>query len=53
MKALVYTANEEMTYREEPDPQAQAGEALIAIARCGAEAGRHSLGGGFEGQQKE
>jgi 2-desacetyl-2-hydroxyethyl bacteriochlorophyllide A dehydrogenase len=35
MKALVYTANEEMTYREEPEPQAQAGEALIAIESVG------------------
>jgi 2-desacetyl-2-hydroxyethyl bacteriochlorophyllide A dehydrogenase len=35
MKALVYTANPEMTYREEPEPQAQAGEALIAIESVG------------------
>jgi 2-desacetyl-2-hydroxyethyl bacteriochlorophyllide A dehydrogenase len=35
MKALVYTANQEMTYREEPEPQAQAGDALIAIESVG------------------
>jgi 2-desacetyl-2-hydroxyethyl bacteriochlorophyllide A dehydrogenase len=35
MKALVYTANEEMTYRDEPEPQAQSGEALIAIESVG------------------
>ena len=29
MKALVYTANEEMTYRDEPEPVAQAGQAYI------------------------
>ena len=26
MKALVYTANEEMTYRDEPEPSAEPGE---------------------------
>ena len=35
MKALVYTANEEMTYRDEPDPQAAPGDALIAIESVG------------------
>jgi 2-desacetyl-2-hydroxyethyl bacteriochlorophyllide A dehydrogenase len=35
MKALVYTANEEMTYRDEPEPVAQAGDALIAIESVG------------------
>jgi len=35
MKALVYTANEEMTYRDEPEPQAQAGDALVAIESVG------------------
>ncbi|HKJ52423.1 MAG TPA: galactitol-1-phosphate 5-dehydrogenase, partial [Gammaproteobacteria bacterium] len=35
MKALVYTANEEMTYRDEPEPSPQAGEALVAIESVG------------------
>ncbi len=35
MKALVYTANEEMTYRDEPEPQAAPGDALIAIESVG------------------
>jgi len=35
MKALVYTANEEMTYRDEPEPVAQAGDALIAVESVG------------------
>ena len=35
MKALVYTANEEMTYRDEPAPQPGAGEALVAIHSVG------------------
>lgn len=35
MKALVYTANREMTYREEPEPVATNGDALIAIHSVG------------------
>lgn len=35
MKALVYTANEEMTFRDEPEPQPQDGDALIAIESVG------------------
>lgn len=35
MKALVYTANEEMTYRDEPEPSAEPGEALVAIESVG------------------
>ena len=35
MKALVYTANEEMTYRDEPEPDAAPGDALIAIEAVG------------------
>jgi alcohol dehydrogenase len=35
MKALVYTANEEMTYRDEPEPVAQPGDALVAIEAVG------------------
>ena len=35
MKALVYTANEEMTYRDEPEPQVQSGDALVAIESVG------------------
>ncbi|MCP4765096.1 MAG: alcohol dehydrogenase catalytic domain-containing protein [Gammaproteobacteria bacterium] len=35
MKALVYTANEEMTYREEPEPTARSGDSLIAIEAVG------------------
>lgn len=35
MKALVYTANEEMTFREEPNPVPAQGDALIAIESVG------------------
>jgi len=35
MKALVYTANEEMTYRDEPEPTAQAGDSLVEIEAVG------------------
>jgi len=35
MKALVYTANREMTYRDEPEPQPQPGDALVAIESVG------------------
>ncbi len=35
MKALVYTANKEMTYRDEPEPQLVDGEALVAIESVG------------------
>jgi len=35
MKALVYTANEEMTYREEPEPTARQGDSLVAIEAVG------------------
>ncbi len=35
MKALVYTANEEMTYRDEPEPEPDRGDALIAIESVG------------------
>ena len=35
MKALVYTANEEMTYREEPEPTARPGDSLVAIEAVG------------------
>ncbi len=35
MKALVYTANEEMTYRDEPPPAPAPGDALIAIDSVG------------------
>ena len=35
MKALVYTANQEMTYRDEPEPNPAAGDALIAIDSVG------------------
>jgi 2-desacetyl-2-hydroxyethyl bacteriochlorophyllide A dehydrogenase len=35
MKALVYTANEEMTYRDEPEPVLADGDALIAIESVG------------------
>ncbi len=35
MKALVYTANEEMTYRDEPEPNPATGDALIAIESVG------------------
>ena len=33
MKALVYTANEETTFRDEPEPVPGAGEALIRDRR--------------------
>jgi alcohol dehydrogenase len=35
MKALVYTANEEMTYRDESEPSPQPGDALVAIESVG------------------
>ena len=35
MKALVYTANEEMTFRDEPDPVITRGDALVAIESVG------------------
>ena len=35
MKALVYTANEEMTYRDEPAPTPADGDALISIQSVG------------------
>jgi alcohol dehydrogenase len=35
MKALVYTATEEMTYRDEPEPSPEPGEALVAIESVG------------------
>ena len=35
MKALVYTANEEMTYREETQPTARSGDSLVAIEAVG------------------
>ncbi len=35
MKALVYTANKEMTYRDEPEPDRADGDALIAIESVG------------------
>lgn len=35
MKALVYTANEEMTYRDEPPPRPGPGDALVAIESVG------------------
>jgi 2-desacetyl-2-hydroxyethyl bacteriochlorophyllide A dehydrogenase len=35
MKALVYTANEEMTYRDEPEPTPDSGDALVAIDSVG------------------
>ncbi len=35
MKALVYTANEEMTYRDEPEPSRAEGDALISIDSVG------------------
>ena len=35
MKALVYTANEEMTFRDEPDPVTTQGDALVAIESVG------------------
>ena len=35
MKALVYTANQEVTYREEPEPIVADGDALISIESVG------------------
>ena len=35
MKALVYTANEEVTYREEPLPEPQSDEVVVAIDAVG------------------
>ena len=35
MKALVYTAERELTYRDEPPPRRAPGEALVAIASAG------------------
>ena len=35
MKALVYTANKEMTYRDEPVPETSPGDALVAIESVG------------------
>lgn len=35
MKALVYTANEEMIYRDEPPPRRAPGEALVAVESVG------------------
>ena len=35
MKALVYTANKEVTYRNEPQPELNAGEALIKVNLAG------------------
>jgi alcohol dehydrogenase len=35
MKALVYTANQEMTYREEAEPSPASGDALVAIESVG------------------
>jgi len=35
MKALVYTANEEMSYRDEPEPVVQPGDALVAVEAVG------------------
>ena len=40
MKALVYTATNEVRYREEPDPERAAGEALVridAVGICGSD----------------
>jgi 2-desacetyl-2-hydroxyethyl bacteriochlorophyllide A dehydrogenase len=40
MKALVYTGTQQMTYREEPDPQPAPGEVLIrvdAVGICGSD----------------
>lgn len=40
MKALVYTAKEEVTYREEPDPVALPGEVIVrvdAVGICGSD----------------
>ncbi len=35
MKALVYTANQQMTYRDEPDPAPGQDEALVAVQSVG------------------
>ena len=35
MKALVYTANQKMTYRDEPDPAPGHDEALVAVQSVG------------------
>ena len=35
MKALVYTGIESLTYRDAPDPEPQAGEALIRVESVG------------------
>lgn len=35
MKALVYTANQEMTFRDEPEPQVENGDTLIKIESVG------------------
>ena len=35
MKALVYTANQEMTFRDEPEPRVENGDALIKIESVG------------------
>lgn len=35
MKALVYTANQEMTYRDEPEPNPAPGDALVALEAVG------------------
>lgn len=35
MRALVYTANEEMTFRDEPEPMLDPGDALIAVETVG------------------
>jgi alcohol dehydrogenase len=35
MKALVYTANEQMTYRDEPEPNPGPGDAVVAIDTVG------------------
>lgn len=35
MKALVYTANEELTFREEPEPTRDPGDALVAVDAVG------------------
>jgi 2-desacetyl-2-hydroxyethyl bacteriochlorophyllide A dehydrogenase len=35
MKALVFTANQEMTFRDEPEPQLDPGDALIAVESVG------------------
>ena len=35
MKALVYTANQKMTYRDEPDPAPGHDEALVVVQSVG------------------